>query len=446
MSQSYNIALTGDSIITRRITPSGDEATKELFQLIQDADVAFTNLEVLPNDFVGFPAARSDGAHLVGHSWVLDELLDMGFDLFSCANNHSVDYGTDGLLKAMEELEKRNIAYAGVGKNLTEARMPAYFDHSKGSVAMLSCSSTFFVEQSAGEQRPEVQGRPGVNPLRYDIVYEVTQAQFDSLRDIAEGLGLEKQRQETIKTGFASEEKDPQIFPFVDNNLRAAGPLNAKFRVADQPAIRTEPNGQDMEDICKWVREAKARAEVVIVSLHAHEQGETREQPAEFIETFCRRVIDEGADIVVGHGPHFLRGMELYKGKPIFYSLGNLIGQNELIHKLPEDSYRRFGIDSSLTPSELFRIRSQGGKKGFPADEVYWETVMPVCEFEAGQLTKIKIVPIALSHGPKSYHLGRPYLAKGEVGAKILKRFSDLSKMHGTNIEENGDVELFIYK
>src|SRR5699024_5069597 len=117
MNKSYNVALTGDSIITRKITPSEDETTQELSKMIDEADVSFTNLEVLPNDFVGFPAARSDGAHLVGHSWVLDELLDMGFDLFSCANNHSVDYGTDGLFRAMDELEKRNISYAGVGKN-----------------------------------------------------------------------------------------------------------------------------------------------------------------------------------------------------------------------------------------------------------------------------------------------------------------------------------------
>lgn len=441
MDNSYNLALTGDSIITRRITSTGDQQTQKLFNIIREADVSFTNLEVLPNDFVGFPAARSDGAHLVGHSWVLDELIEMGFDLFSCANNHAVDYGTEGLLRAMEEMEKRQMTYAGVGKNLTEARMPAYFDHAKGSVALISCTSTFFVEQAAGEQRPDVQGRPGVNPLRYNIVYEVTKDHLESLRDIAEALGLEKQRQETIKTGFASEEKDPDIFPLVDNNLRAVGPLNAKFRVADKPAIRTMPNKEDLEDICKWIREAKARAEIVIVSLHAHEQGETREEPAEFIKTFCHRVIDEGADIVVGHGPHFLRGMEIYKGKPIFYSLGNLIGQNELIYKLPQDSYKRFGIDPSLTPSELFRIRSEGGKKGFPADRVFWETVMPICYFEDGQIRKIQIVPIALSHGTKSYHLGRPYLANAEEGEKILERFAQLSRSYGTSIE-NGFVVL----
>ena len=51
--------------------------------------------------------------------------------------------------------------------------------------------------------------------------------------------------------------------------------------------------------------------------------------PADFIPIFARAVIDAGADVFVGHGPHVLRGIEIYKGKPIFYSLSNFIFQNE---------------------------------------------------------------------------------------------------------------------
>jgi len=440
---SFRVALTGDSIISRRITATHDPATKELIQLIRDADVAFTNLEVLPNDFVGYPAARSDGAHFAAHSWVLDELREMGFNLYSCANNHALDYGVEGLLETMRQLANRNMSYAGIGRNLAEARMPVYLDHGEGTVAMLSCTSTFFEEQSAGEQRVDVQGRPGVNPLRFDIVYEVTQEQFALLRGLAHDLGLERQRQEFVKLGFAQDPKDPAILHFVDQNFRVTSPLNAYFRAAERPAVKTAPSAKDLEDICKWVREAKKRADVVIVSLHAHEQGESRERPAEFITMFAHRVIEEGADIVVGHGPHLLRGMELYRGKPIFYSLGNLIGQNELIYKLPADSYKRFGIDdwNTLTPSEVFRIRSQDGKKGFPSDKLYWQTVMPICQFEAGKLSQIEIVPVALTHGDTPYERGRPYLAKGRKAEEIMDKFRELSLAFGTKIT-NGFVEL----
>ena len=198
---------------------------------------------------------------------------------------------------------------------------------------------------------------------------------------------------------FGTNPEDPSILPFVDSNLRVAGTLNANFRVSDKPKVRTVPNEKDMNDICKWVREAKSRADVVIVSLHAHEQGRSKEHPAEFIQQFARRIIDEGADIIVGHGPHLLRGLEMYNGKPIFYSLGNFIGQNELIYKLPHDSYKRFKVDPSLTPSEVFHLRSDGGKKGFPGNEIFWKSIMPICHFEEGKLRKIEIMPLSITKG-----------------------------------------------
>ncbi|WP_035462163.1 CapA family protein [Alicyclobacillus macrosporangiidus] len=435
-TRGLDIALTGDSIITRRILSSHDENTDALVELIRSADVAFTNLEVLPNDFQGHPAARSDGSHFGAHSWVLDELIDMGFNLFSFANNHALDYGVEGLLTSIRNFQQRQISYAGAGRNLAEARMPVYVDVNGTSVALLACTSTFFEEQSAGEQRPDVQGRPGVNPLRFDTVYEVTREQLAALERIAEDLGLKKQFREFVQLGFASEPKDPRILHLVDTNLRVAGTLNAKFCAAERPAVRTTPNAQDLADIVTWVREAKARADVVIVSLHAHEQGNTREQPAEFIREFAHHIIDAGADVLVGHGPHLLRGMEIYLGKPIFYSLGNFIGQNDLVYKLPADSYRRFNVDPALTPSEVYRIRSQNGTKGFPGDSLYWQTVMPICHFtRGGELCSVDIVPVGLTRGARAHLRGRPYLAHGEQAEQIMHKFSDLSAEFGTGFQ-----------
>ena len=109
----------------------------------------------------------------------------------------------------------------------------------------------------------------------------------------------------------------------------------------------------------RWIHEARGLRDVVLVSLHAHEQGESKEIPAEFIPAFARQMIDAGADLVAGHGPHLLRGMELYKGKPIFYSLSNFIGQNELVPKMPADAYERFRADPDLTPGQVYQKRTQ---------------------------------------------------------------------------------------
>src|SRR5262249_1349963 len=140
------------------------------------------------------------------------------------------------------------------------------------------------------------------------------------------------------------------------------------FRAAERPAIRMYANPGDVEGIARWVREAHELSDVVLLSVHAHEYGEDEEAPAEFLPAFARRMIGEGASLVVGPGPHLLRGMEIYKGQPIFYSLGNFVGQNELVSRLPADSYERFRVDPQLTPGMAYRERSKDDRRGFPAD------------------------------------------------------------------------------
>ena len=102
-----------------------------------------------------------------------------------------------------------------------------------------------------------------------------------------------------------------------------------RYVAGPKPGTRTEPNKQDVEEIARVVKSASALADIVIVSLHCHESGANRSVPADFIPIFAKAVIDAGADVFVGHGPHVLRGIEIYKGKPIFYSLSNFIFQNE---------------------------------------------------------------------------------------------------------------------
>ncbi len=426
---TFRLLLTGDSIVMRRISVYGDESSRRLVDLIRGADVAFTNLEVLPNDFRGYPAVECGGTHLAAPSWVLDDLLAMGFDLFACANNHSLDYSIEGLMATIEVLEQRGATFAGIGRTLADARRPVYLDHGAGSVALIACTSTFGKGQEAGDQRPDMQGRPGLNPLRFDTTHEVTRDHLETLRTIADRLGLERQRLDRIQLGFAFPPDAADIFPFLDAN----------FREADQPALKTTPKAQDLEAIVTWTREARSRADTVVVSVHGHEQGATKEEPPEFVRSFAHRMIDEGADMVVGHGPHLLRGLEMYQGKPIFYSLGNFVGQNELVQKLPADAYERFRVDPSKTPGEVFRIRTQGDTKSFPADKRYWQTVMPICQFHNGQLDRIEVVPVTLGHGEVSHRRGRPRLAEGAEADEILTRFAALSEAFGTMMEREGE-------
>jgi poly-gamma-glutamate synthesis protein (capsule biosynthesis protein) len=195
-----------------------------------------------------------------------------------------------------------------------------------------------------------------------------------------------------------------------------------------------------LEAIAQWVREARGRADLVVLSLHAHEQGATPEDPAEFIPPFCRRMIEEGADIVVGHGPHLLRGMEMHRGRPIFYSLGNFVAQNELTQRLPADSYDLFKVPQDRTPGAMYRQRHDDDRKGFPADRRYWESVVPVCTFEGGALRGIEFYPVAMGFGLPPHRRGRPKPVTGAEARAILDRFAALSRPFGVNLQIEGDV------
>ena len=151
---------------------------------------------------------------------------------------------------------------------------------------MVACASTFAKGQQASEQRPDFAGRPGLNPLRFKTTYHVTQQQFDTLQEIAVGLGLEERRLEGIQMGFRFPPDEADVLPFLDNNFKLGS-----------PRIATEPNAKDLDAIALWVRAASMRSDLVVASIHAHEQGETKEDPAEFIVTYARRMIDEGAAV-----------------------------------------------------------------------------------------------------------------------------------------------------
>jgi poly-gamma-glutamate synthesis protein (capsule biosynthesis protein) len=427
-----SLLLTGDSILQRRLNSRDDCELRPLFDKVRAADVAFTNLEGLANDYRGDPAQESGGSHFGAPAWVLDELSDAGFDLFATATNHALDYSISGLVHTIEALEARGLSFAGIGRNLEDARRPCYHTSHAGTVALISCCSTFAKGQEAGAQRPDLPGRPGLNPLHVETVHEVSQPQLTALREIAGQLGLEDERQQKIKSGFAFPLADPALFPLGELKFKAL-PSGG-----NRPQVRTSPNKKDVEATVRWIDEARGLADLVVVSLHAHEQLGAKDQPAEFIAAFARQMIDAGADLVVGHGPHLLRGLELYKGKPLFYSLGNFIGQNELVAKIPADGYERFRAAPDATPGRVYQTRTKGDTQGFPADRRYWESVVPILSYEGRDLSGIELVPISLGWKDARHRRGRPRLAQPQQAHEILERYAELSKPFGTaiNIEK----------
>ena len=93
----FSMALTGDSIITRRLSVYREPEFLQLMEIMRDADVAFTNLEMLFHNYEPYPMAQSGGTYMRGDPLLAKELAWAGIDMVSRANNHTGDYGVLGM-------------------------------------------------------------------------------------------------------------------------------------------------------------------------------------------------------------------------------------------------------------------------------------------------------------------------------------------------------------
>jgi len=150
------------------------------------------------------------------------------------------------------------------------------------------------------------------------------------------------------------------------------------------------------------------------------------------LQEFAHRCIDAGAHAVIGHGPHLLRPIEMYKNRPIFYSLGDFVIHNECIPFAPEDMHAMQGMTSDGTMRDFFCKRSAGYTRGLMRDRRMLESVIPYFEFEDGELTYLELMPIELHFGDKVWQSGNPRFSK-EHG--IIERLAEMSKAYGCEIQ-----------
>jgi poly-gamma-glutamate synthesis protein (capsule biosynthesis protein) len=407
-------ALTGDSIITRRLAVYEEPAFMRIINLIRGADVAFTNLEMLFHDYEPYAMSASGGTYMRAEPALVKDLVWAGFDLVARANNHSGDYGVLGMNLTTKYVADAGLVQAGVGQSLAEAREAKFLETPKGRVALISVASTFPDHSRAGRTRGDMPARPGLNPLRFETVTTVTREHLATLRTMAAAIN-----------GRPSPDGP------VPDTLNFFG---RRFTAGDTPGVRTIPLKEDLDEIAAVVRSAAGLADYTIVTIHAHEGGRDRLVPADFLVTFARAMVDAGADLFVGHGPHVLRGVEIYKGKPILYSLGDFIFQNETLLRLPSENYEPYDLAADKHVNDFNDARYDFDKSGFPADRLIWEAVVAVPKFRGKQLTELSLHPISLGFGQPRSVRGRPFFATGELGQKILGDLVKLSSAMGTRI------------
>jgi len=322
--------------------------SSEPLEILRGCDITFGNLE---GPFVR-GGDTSDKWTVIGQEpGIAREYAKMGFHVMSVANNHMFDYGLDGFLTTLDMLDKVGIRHVGGGRDLEEAAAALRLDRGSLRVAFLGCASTLPGDSAASAHKP------GVAPLRVRALHYVD-------------LEMEREQPGT------------------------------------PPVIFTEPDEDDLERMRKAIRRAREVADYIVVSIHWGVAYQ--EQVVDYQPRVGRSFIDSGADLVVGHHPHRLQGIERYRNGLIFYSLGNFF-------------FERHGLKPRST-----KWRHWPPKVGMweqSDDSFILKSVL-----KPGEEAAHELIPISRdSSGP-------PFLLKGARARRLLAHLSSLSEGRGVRL------------
>ncbi|CAH1672759.1 CapA family protein [Chelatococcus asaccharovorans] len=400
MSDSFTLAVTGQSLIKHDTRAIQSPEFDRIKAVVKSADLAFTNFE-------GTIYGTHGGWPMKGFYYgsakpaVLDALDEIGFKALSLSNNHAFDLGPPGVLSTLDEVGRRGFLHAGIGRSKSAAREAASTSFDGKSVAMVAMDGgpgpDFMYATDAAGERGE---RPGVNRIRLSRILELESETFQQLQGILE------------KAGYSSlnllMDNQPDDEPPVAADELAIG--RAIFRSSDRFKRTVKIDPDDLEANLRAVRIAAEAGDLVIAYLHHHHWSSDWLQSPDWMSAFARQFIDAGAAIFVSHGVPVLLPIEIYRGRPIFHSLGNFI----------------FHTRSEIA---LWQQRE------------VWESVVARCTFGAdNRLTALTLHPLIVGgeEGLRDDRLENrlvPHPATGASAERILKRVKTSSADYGSRIE-----------
>lgn len=445
-SDNLILAAVGDCQMTTKHSPCKDRRFLELIEILRSADVTYMNMEQCihhmgPNCY---PARISGGSYTHSPPFVADEIKWMGVDMVSLPTNHSLDWMFGGLKETIDNLDRVGIAHAGTGMNLAEARAPCFFDSEKGRVALISVDTSNY-QYEAGDARRDAPGRPGNSTLKISKIITLDPKTFEAMRQVAytlRSLGFlewskrarereaERQRPGALRTRelIPADAKEFDL-RFPRRGYGVAREL-AKFVLGDKPGVISVPDENDVKEVMQMISDARRQAEWVFVSQHHHVvDGLDRDLPSKAVEEFAHICLDEGADAYIGTGPHRIQGIEIYEGKPIFYSLPDIIQQHDMGKAPPQEYYKRYGLGFTNTPMDAMNAR--GGLVTAPPRG----SGIVVCTFQKHSVVDIKIYPVDPQAELPRWKAGRPLRADEALSRKIVEHWAKLSETYGTKID-----------
>jgi len=365
------VTAVGDMIFNEQISKLGTPHHQQLFRILQEADIAYGNLEFSMN---AHPEAQRPFYNFRADPEFAWELAAIGINMVSMANNHALDFGPEGLKDCLKALDRANITHAGAGMTLADAR-------AVGSTGVQAVKTKFGL----------------LSYVRYwTSKYRCADPSGPCLATINPAVIL------VAKEGGKTE----PVEGLVEGDVKA------------------------MEDD---VVLAKRHQDVVMVSLHNHDRSHHRAYgiqdttPAND-EVMFRRAVEAGADIVLGTGPHVLRGIEIHEGKPILYSLSNFIYQYRTPDKIPVDliHQRDTEVDRPTNVSAWDRRDPRRIFEGMVARMTYREA----------KLRRLELIPFSIDDEGPLY--GVPRLASSARAKEIIEVLTKLSAPYKTTIVDKG--------
>ncbi len=429
MKKNLTMTFTGDSLFVADFPDTYDKELKEISDVIKAVDVRITNLETNLSEFGDYGNAYSGGTWLNTEPKDFKYLEKYGFNYYGTANNHVMDYSYHAMLSTIEELNKRGYAHSGTGYDLEDASKPAILNINGKKVGIIAVTTTFQEASKAGKPTPNMKGRPGVNYAGYNTYYQVDDKDIEDLKRIAAKTHINATREKNIKTGYVKPAPEG-IYVFGTLNFCSNG---------SRPT--TQCIKEDKERIINDIKKAKQECDYVFLFVHCHTmKGDSHENvPDHFIE-LAKDCIDAGAAGILGGGTHQLRPLEIYKGKPIFYSLGDFIYQGMRVKMFPADFLNKWGCEETATAWEGLMARSQGNKYGLHKQESSFLTILPIAEYDGDTMVSLKMYPISLGFTREGDLNGLPFIAKGEEAKKIFDIMDRLSRPYGTDLKLENDV------
>lgn len=341
--------------------------------LLSTGDFVFGQMETnLSNHGSRVPHARLP---MRADPAVAKAIKNCGFNIMSFAGNHCMDWGGEAFINTLETLNEEGIHICGAGIDIKAARQPALLKRKNVRVAVLAFSSILPFGYWAESNRP------GCSPMRSHTYYEQVEH--------------------------------------------------------DQPGtparIHTFLNREDREALMLDIRRVRDKADIVLVSMHwgIHFIPVVI---AEYQKELAHTMIEAGADIILGHHPHILKGVEYYAGKPIFYSLGNFAIEQPSAFMENLENDRGFREIRELTPGLNAKRRYM-----MPSDTRM--TVIVKCRLSGLGLSEVKVIPCYINDDSEPEILTETDPRFGKV-MDYLQGITDQEKLNVEFVSDCGEVNI----